>query len=357
MAVEDLLAEFSEGKIKAPIKRLVQSTYERAESTLYENTITNEVLCMLMESPGYSIESIALAFDDPFFDFREHYDIYNKQENMIKILFQTFYGMLMLHTKFDIIHGDVHTNNLLIKIVESKNSVDEYDKTLKEIYFVDDRIYIVPAFIHYVQIIDYGRSYLGNTHKELFIRQNGIVATEGYYSAQVERMFLLIEYYLDEYISEFRDELITMMDTNREDAFRIAAYTDYLGVVNSMMDSTKAIKTASNTLAFLMDLNKEVTAYISQIVYEFVHKSDYTIPSENELFDKIFAKYYKVDVTNDDWVEQNEKKVVNINDSRNSLKFNLYGDMNIMHKFILTKRINNILDDNNIINKINNSHI
>jgi hypothetical protein len=356
LAVSDLLAEFSEGKIKAPIKRLVQSTYERAESTLYENTITNEVLCLLMESPGYSIESIALAFNDPFFHFSEHYDIFNDQEHMKKILFQTFYGMLVLHDKFDIIHGDVHTNNLLIKIVESKN-ISDYDKTLKEIYFVGDSIYIIPAYIHYTQIIDYGRSLLGDTHKDLFIRQNGIVATEGYYSAQVEKMFLLLEYYLDEHISDFRDELITMMDTNREDAFRIAAYTDYLGVINSMIDATKTLRTASDTLTFLIDLNKDVTTHINQIIYDFVHKSDYALPSEYTLFNNIFAKYYRVDTSNDDWIEENNKKIVSINDSRNSLKFNLYGEMNIMHKIILKNRSNIILEDINIINRINNSKI
>lgn len=300
-------------------------TFSNGDIDVNNSTYTETVLSVIMESYGYSIESVALSIADNsnHVGLKSEHNPFLSVELLQGILFSYFYSITVMHNRLDIIHGDIHTNNLLVFIIYNSENSELHPQ--HELYIVDGKYYVKKCTMPRPLIIDFGRSILGKSHRTAVGKHCGDIAIEDFYSDQISLYIRILQRYFPDFLDGADGTLNEIILNNMDTAFNIIALTDYLGVCESLIDSANVIKStpgASDCITYLSKIAAMVETKINQHLKQFCKDPDYKVNISYDILHEIFYPIYGEEKSTVESGDKYKHKFANIYSSNFLLKYN-----------------------------------
>ena len=264
----------SDSAIEA-IKKIDKSSedLERERILLEQQIMTDIVGLIVFESKGFTLESIVRYM---IYHPTWNRDYFTNAKINMEYVFCLMYNLHCLNERLDIIHGDIHSNNITF---ERDDYLDKIENSKRYIMIILDNNYDLcfayNRFRYVPYIIDFSRSILGYNHKATIEVENGLAHTMLFYENQRERITKLLSQFYDIDDSNSAKYNIALRD-NFETLFSILKLTDFISLIRSFRvimtfkpDESTRLGTAYQPVG---DMTNELNA-IEEYVYEVFNSS------------------------------------------------------------------------------------
>jgi len=136
------------------------------------------------------------------------------KESFTSIMFGILYGLLCLNEKLGVIHGDLHTDNIMLEFPHSV-----IIKPLRDtmIYMIDELYIFSKTYISPI-LIDFGRSFI-------------------YENQNTDRMLIYYKTIFPEFYKLHKEQLSTTMEENRKFAYKVFSAFDIYMLCDSILNN------------------------------------------------------------------------------------------------------------------------
>jgi len=178
----------------------------------------------------------------PFADLvkmNEYHIILTNTNCLVRIVFDYLYKIACMHTLMNIIHGDLHVNNLLISECKSAGSF--------ALFTVDNQTYVLEQYNIFGTIIDYGRSVslhsgsvVDNNQDDIFYHgrmlqliKRDVPSLYEKYQDDIDRLILTkdVEKYRNLFMAASTTDMFRMLES-------IHTYLLYAATTNTVIDTS-----------------------------------------------------------------------------------------------------------------------
>jgi hypothetical protein len=219
------------GPINSRFMRLskrIQKSIVYADSAI---KLTDLAVCVTSEYVGRTFRDIpAVSVNTPSYGINRlfiDFDIWSKH------MFEYIYSFYCMNSKFKMLHGDLHMNNItLFKLYNMQSSL-QIIKNPSIIYILRDTIYKLPHYGVYSCIIDFSRSILGDYAK--ISEEFGERYADMYFREQKMRMMRLLFTYFAKFMERNHIEVNKVLDNNFPLAFKILTAIDPFVMFNNIV--------------------------------------------------------------------------------------------------------------------------
>ena len=262
-------------------------------------------------------DEVTFAFDKFFIDF----DVFSKH------LFEYIYSFYCLNTKLEVLHGDIHLNNitlyLLIDIFKKEESIIR-DPVI--VYKLVDDLFVFPHYSVYSAIIDFSRSIINN--KALIEKEYGKSYTEKFFSEQNYRIITELSNKMPEFMKEHKDHILALLLEDFNLAFKILSAGDAYSLCKSItklfeVEFTKILPDEKKII--IPNQSKELLKTIENFAYNFIIEN-FQKAFKREITDVINPNLYILTTYFSDYIKPIEKiegTIMDAFDSNNGLKYNI----------------------------------
>ena len=203
------------------------------------------------------------------------------------IMFGIMYGILCLNEKLGVIHGDLHTDNIMLELPFAISGRNIVAYLLDDLYVFED-VHIVPV------IIDFGRSFI-------------------YETQSVDRMMIYYKTLFPEFYKAHHEKLLNNMENNRLAAYKVFSAFDIYMVCDSIID-----KKLTDQLELVVKIQDIARTYLLKYMLDL---KDYTFCAR-EVITTVFSDYVVSKKVNLDvnsvsrWAIFNSKSQYSFQDSK-----------------------------------------
>jgi hypothetical protein len=215
------------------LSELIHEDMVYADSEL---RMSNVSLCMLMEYVGRTLQDIPkiILAKDMMQDYSYELDKpFSTLRIFEKILFEYIYALFCINSKSNLIHGDLHMNNVTIyqlhrKLIEKVNVEDKRHV----VYLIRDKCYIFPHIGLFAAIIDFSRGIIGDYGR--IEHEFSPLYAEKYFSDQYMRVIDIISYHLPELFLAQSSIIKNITRSNFPLIFKILTLVDTITLSKNM---------------------------------------------------------------------------------------------------------------------------
>lgn len=225
----------------------------------YVGSVFND-LRILLKSDRYPKENIMSRF--PLFK---------------KFMFDIIYSLYCLNTKIDVIHGDLHLNNIAIHMFYRRYNPGETPKNiknLKTIYVIEDKYYITDFSPEIGTVIDFSRSFLSPRN----MRRNNVIGNPSIIKKnQILRIVAYYEEMFPAFMKANKTRFMHHIDLHFNDVFKIFSAVDSFILTDRMMRFIKKnndLKIHPRILPFVKKINDIARRYMVDILKDVVYGKD-----------------------------------------------------------------------------------
>jgi hypothetical protein len=298
---------------------LENEEYMNSEYLTNRSNIINKsdkAVMVLTEYTGRTVNDIKLLVDSDEY-ISSVGNMFKNSVSFKKYIFDIVYTLLCLHQKLNIIHGDLHLNNVTIRHTYKNYLKNVKSGNGKNIFIVDDNIYEFDTMGFDGTVIDFSRSFLISSNPKL----------------QEEQIEKILHYYLTlfpDFYKKYEKELKLKLVNDFMSVYMIFASIDlyiHTKCLLQFISNNKKLNTTKLNLQLVLDLNslsiKHLTVDIIQVL------SGKKIHSYKC---KEFLKYFK-NCKSDETVEN----IYNFNNEL-TYSYNSYNKLPIMLKYLKMKK-------------------
>lgn len=251
-----------------------------------EIALSNYTLCTIGEYLGRTFADHPQLLINPKYKYTTNF--FETTEYFAKYIFEYVYTLLCLNSKLDIIHGDLHLNNITIFINKS------YDKDMVidpyVLFYMDEHSYIFKTFGFYSCVIDFSRSIIGENR----IKKDFADREDEYLIIQRRRLMGLMEQLLPEMAEKYKLDIEILLYEKYQLMFKIFTALDTYKVTRAMIEFLKD-KTIKENLELLQKMNKIAFNFVRNKILQAIQKDiNYPadIPYPNKIIiDECFEEY------------------------------------------------------------------
>jgi hypothetical protein len=179
---------------------------------------------------------------------------------VFKILFDYYYSAFCMHTKLNVIHTDIHSNNITIHRLFNPGKFNNVKNT-RCLYILKDSAYMLEHYGHFGVIIDFSRAVLNN--RDELLAKYGEAYTIEYYKQQRRFMLFTLDRYFHTMVEHHNSALWDLAINNFDLLFKVTSIIDFYSIINNLiMLYTDDIK---NSPRLLMTLNPEILPKLKEI--------------------------------------------------------------------------------------------
>lgn len=197
----------------------------------YANTdikLTDIAICVTYEHGWRTIRDIPVTLGrDTLVNLQP---VFTDARHFARHMFEYIYGFYCLNSKFKIIHGDLHTNNVtMMRLHHCEDSADQLPEVL---YIMEHGAYLFPHSGAFSIIIDFSRACTAD--HELIRREFGDVCAEQYMLSQRAKLMALLATYMSGYMEKHEESMRRFISTNFDLAFKILSAVDTLTLMSNI---------------------------------------------------------------------------------------------------------------------------
>lgn len=198
------------------------------------------------------------------------YYLYNNNEfinNLVvckSLIFQILYVFMCLHEKLNIIHGDIHLNNITV------NNGDNYNL----LYKIGDKKYTFKG-TYFISLIDYGRAVLFPKYfdNDIDISKNNIQKLLNYFNK-----------IMPEYYEENLNKIKNLISTNTNAMFKVLSVLDIIYFLNNYREF-KIYTISTNCLEYIQEIYNTAVKYLRNNI-------ENNLNNQRNISDILIEKFY-----------------------------------------------------------------
>lgn len=248
------------------LSKTIEVAMDYAEESMI---MAKTTLCSLVEHVGRTMA------DQPNFiciKYNEHNGpLFESHLWFAKYMFEYLYGIYMMNSKLNLIHGDLHLNN--VTVFMKRGLVDPNTETTHVpnphiIYNVDDILYIFPHYGRFSCIIDFSRSIIGSQFPLEKLDIPHAIAAD-----QRRKILRTFEKEFPEFYQEHHQSIQSSLLSDYDAVFHafsaIDAYKLASGMIH-MLTTRKEIKNTEtpNLIKFLTGIQQSAFHYLTVVMLQ-----------------------------------------------------------------------------------------
>lgn len=224
----------------------VPMTYAEKEIILAPVT-----LCSLVEHVGRTVADMPTMLIKPWY-VKNLGPLFTDIAVTRKYLFEYTYALYCANTKFQVIHSDLHLNNVTFYMVRSyyanvfdpesklvvKNAHSIYDLSSEGKSSLED-VYIFPHYGRYSCIIDFSRGFVGRDKLMKDYPENRV---EEFISHQRRRMMQTLEHEIPDFYKSHKEHIEALLLQNFDLAFKLLTAIDTYKLMRGLQSLLDKIK-------------------------------------------------------------------------------------------------------------------
>ena len=249
------------------------------------NLIVSDVgILMITEHVGKTLSNVQQNIQSNTYNLHKHtaYSMFSNIEQMSRYLFDITYTLLCMNSKFNVIHGDLHLNNVTINI-----GIPYYkNDPIKDVaYIIDSKMYYFKENGIRGTIIDFSRSIIipddHNIYRQIKSQQCDLIYN--YYS-------MILPKFTNKYGSKLKIHIIK----NFRLVFKIVTAIDMFVHTDRLLKYINIyphLNTTSDVISIITKINKIATYYLTVVMKESM-KNKINIPYPNyDIISQCFNTY------------------------------------------------------------------
>jgi hypothetical protein len=299
-----------------------------------ENIIMSNIsLCLISEYVGKTLyDSIFLTHQSAFYKklvpsifVVENFGYFKKY------MFQMCYNLYCLNSKLNIIHGDLHLNNITMNSMFYKKNISVSVKDPKVVYILDDsHQYIFDTNFYDICLIDFSRAIMHPDSYEMFkldhIPYDIVNSKASFLNKQVKDLLGYL-YATKPEFKEFGTSIEPVMLHNYKEYFKVLSALDIynlsLKFVDFLKSDNKYVKNPyMQSIKLISDINKSAEYYLTTVLNKLITERN---------FDEINAMEWPIltiikDLFSDNLADNFEKdydSIVDVYNFSNESKYSL----------------------------------
>lgn len=260
-----------------------------------------------------------------------------------KHIFELLYGLLCIHSRIKIMHGDPHMNNITIK---NEIFVKPVPTLAHTVYIIDTVPYIVPFTGLTSSFIDFSRGLIGD--RERIEHEFGQRFAEIFFRDQNGRILGLLYQHFPSIVSRFRTEIESNLLMNFALMFKIITAIDIYSLFSNMLymielsemfspgdKKSKHVESHPDNIKLLKNIVEDAEQFILLNI-ESICKGQIKKQSEIEWPASMITKKYFESLTKFEFKDNDH--VINIYSVNNPITYDI-GDIDNMGPFLSTTAI------------------
>lgn len=280
-------------------------------------------LCSLVEHVGRTMVDQPILMQDKEHS-RYNGPLFESHLWFAKYIFEYLYGIYMMNSKLNLIHGDLHLNNVTIFMKRGLVNVITENTHVPNphiIYDMDNTLYIFPHYGRFSCIIDFSRSIIGSQFPLEKLDMQYAIATD-----QRRKILRTFEKEFPEFYQEHHQSIQAALLSNYDTVFRafsaVDAYKLASGMIH-MLTTRKEIKSAEtpNLIKFLTGIQQSAFHYLTVVMLQIfarqtsVEKIGWPLA---HIITDHFAQY-----TIDKFVPLGKITIIDYYSSSNTMRYNI----------------------------------
>jgi len=261
-----------QGPISHKFQRLSKMMHRDMVYVDSDIKLAKDSICVVIEYAGRTLKDIprliqhdtreAIIKATAFAPLFQTFDLF------IKHYFEYMYGVYCLNTKLQMIHGDLHANNMTITQVW-RYYTDEGVPTVHNphaIYIIGNTVYCFKHTGSYSILIDFSRSIIGDYSR--IEHEFGPIYASLYFKDQHLRIIQLIQSQLPDIYDQYGAILVGLLETNFVLIFKFLTIIDGLSITKNLwaLLASEKIRTKLNVDESIISFLKKQTDYVNSYV-------------------------------------------------------------------------------------------
>ena len=223
--------------------------YEDVEYAQSHLIMSNIALLHTMEDVGWTLYSINEFINKPLVHIPEVVNMFTNSDNAFHYIFNYVYAAHCMHTKMNIVHSDIHSNNLTLylwafaseKIHKNKDKVifKQFYKNPVTVYATglsDADIYIFPATGINATIIDFSRSIIGPAFRSKLEQNKTPQIATNFYHDQTNRIMRAFNRYAPSFVEKNQEAIKAAVIGNFEMIFPVLCCIDFIAIGGTLIE-------------------------------------------------------------------------------------------------------------------------
>lgn len=298
--------------------------------------LTSLAICTVSEYTGRTVRDIPKLVKSNMYPMYQNLfsTLYFK-----KHIFEFIYALYCLNTKFGIMHGDLHLNNVTMCV--NVNTV--FDEKSYAVYVVGGTAYYFSHNGVFSTLIDFSRAILGDVN--MLTEDFGQAFASTHTIRQQGLLLKLIEQHFPQLYSAHKDNLTTIVVKKFPEMFKIATSIDTFVLLSNFKamftldENFKDVKTEKTLLDFIDEITDYVETSVSDNLVALLKDPTRTLTRWPHL--EIIERFYSDHLLDDAFVAK-KPKIIEIFNSNNDIKYDVQdpGTWNMVMK---TDKVNELL--------------
>jgi hypothetical protein len=230
--------------------------------------LAKDSICVVLEYVGRTLRDVprlsVLNENKSLLTSSSFAPLFQSMDLFIKHYFEYMYGVYCLNTKCEMIHGDLHANNMTVYRLFHYNNPDGTPLFYNpySIYVLDNLVYAFKHTGSYSIIIDFSRSIIGNYAR--LEHEFSPIYAELFFKDQQLRVIQLIQSQLPDIYEQYGDILLGLIGTNFPLIFKFLSIIDGLSITKNLYGllSSERIKTKLKVDDSIIAFLKKQTDYV-----------------------------------------------------------------------------------------------
>jgi hypothetical protein len=212
-------------------------------------------------------------------------------QNFKKYIFQICYNLYCLNTKLNVIHGDLHLNNITLNSIFYKKNVNIGVKNPHILYILDkENQYIFEHNFYDLCLIDFSRAIINPEYVERFKLDHipyELITSKNHFLEKQVTALLEYLYSSKPEFKEFGPSIETSMRHHYSEYFKILSVLDLYNVTSKFIDFLKnQYKDVKNphkdSVKLIYDINKSADYYLSIVLNKLISHRNFNEVEEME---------------------------------------------------------------------------